>query len=179
MKDKKELRRAIKAIKQLKSKEEKLGQSISICKQLLSNSIYQEAKNILFYWAMADEVETQTFISDQYQLKSIYLPVIRGEDLDMVLFEGEDKLIPGPKYGIPEPSGERLLDESIIDLVIVPGVAFDSENNRMGRGAGYYDRILNRLPNAKKIALAFDFQMVEEVPTEPHDIRMDSVIFYQ
>ncbi len=49
----------------------------------------------------------------------------------------------------------------------------------MGRGAGYYDRILNRLPNAKKVALAFDFQMVDIVPTESHDIKMDAVIFYQ
>ncbi len=68
---------------------------------------------------MPDEVETQTFIIDQYLSKSIYLPVIRGDDLDMVRFEGEDELVSGPKYGIPEPSGDRLVDESIIDLVIV------------------------------------------------------------
>lgn len=179
MKSKRDLRIEIGAIKKMKSPKELQEQSFAILNQLLSNTIYKQAQHILFYWAMPDEVLTQSFINEQYLLKKIYLPVIRGNDLEMVLFEGEDKLIPGEKYGIPEPQGDRLKDESIIDLVVVPGVAFDADNNRMGRGAGYYDRILNRLPNAKKIALAFDFQMVDAVPIEPHDITMDTVIYYK
>lgn len=174
--EKKELRKAIKALKQQLNESEAARQTESIFNQLEGNGLFCDAGNILFYWSMADEVLTHSFILKYYQSKNIYLPVIRGNDLDIVLFTGEDCLIPGAKYGIPEPSGERISDESIIDMVVVPGVAFDRSGNRMGRGAGYYDRILKRVPQAKKVALAYDFQMVGRVPVEPHDIPMDHVI---
>jgi len=137
---------------------------------------FQEAKHVLMYWAMADEMPTREFILKWYQHKKIYLPVVKGDDLEIYLFEGEESLVAGEIYGIPEPAGKRLQDESMIELVIVPGVAFDLQNNRMGRGAGYYDRILKRLPETKKVGVAFDFQMIDEVPVEPHDIPMDVVI---
>jgi len=64
-----------------------------------------------------------------------------------------------------------------IDLVIVPGVVFDKNLNRIGFGKGYYDKILNRLkPSAKKVALAHDFQVLEDIPAEEHDVKMDMII---
>ncbi|MCU4165957.1 5-formyltetrahydrofolate cyclo-ligase [Carboxylicivirga caseinilyticus] len=174
--EKKELRKKIRLLKKDFSKEDAAYQEELIYKKLIDSIDFKNAKNILFYWSMNDEVSTHDFILSYYKIKHIYLPVIKGDDLEIVLFSGEDCLVPGAKYGIPEPTGEPLKDESIIDLVIVPGVAFDNSGNRMGRGAGYYDRILKRVPQAKRLALAFDFQMVTKVPVEPHDIKMDKII---
>nr|WP_321405372.1 5-formyltetrahydrofolate cyclo-ligase [uncultured Carboxylicivirga sp.] len=174
--EKKELRKRIRLLKENFSKEDAAYQEELIYNTLIDSIDFKDAKNILLYWSMNDEVSTHDFILSYYNSKNIYLPVIKGDDLDIVLFTGEKCLMPGAKYGIPEPTGEPLKDESIIDLVIVPGVAFDNSGNRMGRGAGYYDRILKRVPQAKKLALAFDFQMVNKVPVEPHDIKMDKII---
>ncbi|MCF0205812.1 MAG: 5-formyltetrahydrofolate cyclo-ligase, partial [Bacteroidales bacterium] len=64
------------------------------------------------------------------------------------------------------------------DLIIVPGVAFDRNGNRLGRGRGYYDRFLCKYPKVEKIGICFDFQLLEEIPTEPTDIRMDKVVSF-
>ena len=82
-------------------------------------------------------------------------------------------------YGIEEPTGALFTDYATIDLVIVPGVAFDRDGNRLGRGKGYYDRLLPRIPSAYKVGICFPFQIVEEVPAEPFDIRMDEIITQQ
>lgn len=173
---KKELRLRIKQLKKEVSEKVKLQELNRVNEKLEQHSEFIGGRHILMYWAMADEMPTREFILKWYQHKKIYLPVVNGDDLEIFLFEGEDSLVAGEKYGIPEPASEKLLDESKLDMVIVPGVAFDEKNNRMGRGAGYYDRILKRLPNTKKIGLAFGFQMIDEVPVEPHDIPMDVVI---
>jgi len=176
MKEKKELRALIKSLKKQLTDEDKLAQAEEVHYQLEQSTVFKEAKAILLYWAMSDEIATQSFVNKWYQRKEIYLPVIHGDDLKIVRYEGEESLVPGDKYGIPEPAGEVIDDEERIDLVVVPGVAFDGQNNRMGRGAGYYDRILNRIPKASKVALAYDFQMVDQVPVEPHDVKMDLVL---
>ncbi len=173
---KKELRQKIKHLKNTLTREVKHSEATMVAERLEEHVFFREAKYVLLYWAMADEMPTREFILKWYQHKKIYLPVVKGDDLEIFLFEGEESLVSGAKYGIPEPAGSKLQDESMIDLVIVPGVAFDNQNNRMGRGAGYYDRILKRLPQAKKIGLAYGFQMIEEVPVEPHDFPMDVVI---
>lgn len=176
MTEKKELRRYIRQLKANLSDTERVAQGELIQKRLEAAESFQQANSILLYWAMADEVPTQAIINKWYKERAIYLPVINGDDLKIVRYLGEQSLVPGDKYGIPEPAGEAIDNEEEIELVIVPGVAFDNNNNRMGRGAGYYDRILRRLPKARKIGFAFDFQMVEQVPVEPHDIKMDKII---
>ena len=174
--DKKELRQHIKTLKKEFSDREQTKQTIAIHTSLEESDAFINARHVLFYWAMSDEVATEQIINNWHTHKAIYLPVIDGDNLKIVQYTGNDCLVPGDKYGIPEPNGPTLANEDLIDLVIVPGVAFDSNNNRMGRGAGYYDRILKRLPQAKKIAFAFDFQIIDQVPVEPHDIKMDLVI---
>lgn len=177
--EKKALRKRIRLLKKELSEDDKNLQANSVLSQLRSHELYQKAQSILFYWSMADELPTQKFVLDHYKEKDIYLPVINGDDLDIVRFSGPDCLVPGERYGIPEPRGEKLSDEACIDLVIVPGVAFDRNNNRMGRGAGYYDRVLSRVSHASKVALAFNFQMVENVPVESHDVPMDVIIYHK
>ncbi|TRX70490.1 5-formyltetrahydrofolate cyclo-ligase [Carboxylicivirga sp. M1479] len=176
MKDKQALRKQIRAIKLKVSEQDKQQQGAAVHALLEKSEVFKNAKAILMYWAMPDELPTQSFVNKWYTTKEIYLPVINGDDLKIVRYMGEESLVPGDKYGILEPAGEPIDNEQRIDMVVVPGVAFDTDNNRMGRGAGYYDRILKRIPSAKKIALAFDFQMVEHVPVEAHDIKMDMVL---
>ena len=81
--------------------------------------------------------------------------------------------------GLGEPFATQLIDPAKIDLCIVPGLAFDLSGNRLGRGLGYYDRFLSRLPeSAHKIGLAFKFQVLKRLPfCLPHDVRVDKVIF--
>jgi 5-formyltetrahydrofolate cyclo-ligase len=81
----------------------------------------------------------------------------------------------GENFGIPEPSGELFKDYNEIDLILVPGVAFDIENNRMGRGKAYYDKLLSSL-KAFKLGVCFDFQLLQSVPTDEHDIKMDRIL---
>jgi 5-formyltetrahydrofolate cyclo-ligase len=75
-----------------------------------------------------------------------------------------------------EPVGQPFNDYDQVELAVVPGVAFDAEGHRLGRGRGYYDRFLPLLPHAYKLGLCFDFQKVEHVPTDANDIRMDEVL---
>jgi 5-formyltetrahydrofolate cyclo-ligase len=77
-----------------------------------------------------------------------------------------------------EPVGEEMPADKVLDVVLVPGMAFDSEGNRLGRGKGYYDRFLKLLtnPRPKLIGVCFDFQKVDMVPTEPTDVKVDVVV---
>ncbi len=173
---KKELRQQVRLLKKQLTEQERQLQGEIIQKKLETENAFRQAESVLLYWAMDDEVPTQQLINKWYERKAIYLPVINGDDLKIVRYNGESSLVAGAKYGIPEPAGEAINNEAAIQMVIVPGVAFDADNNRMGRGAGYYDRILKRIPKALKIGLAFDFQMVEHVPVEQHDIKMNVII---
>jgi len=173
---KKELRKRIKELKKTVPAGELKRQSRIIQEKVITSEYFKNSEHILLYWALPDEVDTKQILREWFRKKKLYLPVIKGDDLNIVPFEGEDKMIPDAKYGIPEPAGTKLEDESVIELIIVPGVAFDRQNNRLGRGAGYYDRILKRLSNTTKAGLAFDFQLLDNIPTETHDIKMDIVI---
>jgi 5-formyltetrahydrofolate cyclo-ligase len=173
---KKQIRQQIKSLKNQVSKEEASLESIKIGEQLESLQLFIHAEHILMYWSLPDEVETHQILNKWYKTKHLYLPAVMGNNLQIRRYSGEASLIPGERYGISEPTGDILNNESIIDLVVIPGVAFDKKGNRMGRGAGYYDRILKRLPQANKIGLAYSFQMQESIPTEAHDIAMDVVI---
>ena len=174
--EKKKIRKLIRERKKHTPKNDLKRQSKLIQERLMALPEFRNAGHILLYNALSDEVGTKDILARWHKKKKLYLPVIKGVDLDIVPYEGEERLVREKVYGIPEPIGKKLHDESLIDLIVVPGMAFDSRNNRLGRGKGYYDRILKRLPNAPKIGLAFDFQIVEQVPAEPHDVKMDFVI---
>ena len=85
-------------------------------------------------------------------------------------------MVAGEQFGIGEPTGEEWKDLGAVELIVVPGVAFDKQNNRMGRGRGFYDRLLKSTPNAVKVGVAYDFQMLDTIPVEPHDVKMNRVI---
>ena len=95
--------------------------------------------------------------------------------MELRRYTGTSSLQPGA-YGIMEPVGERFTDYATIDIAVVPGMAFDAQGHRLGRGKGYYDRFLAKVPDVYKIGLCFSWQMVDEVPSEANDIMMDEVV---
>lgn len=173
--DKKEVRKKIREMKKGYTPEEKKRKSESVWRRLEQDERFRSARVILAYWSMEDEVFTHDFICKWAGQKIILLPCVRGEELDIRYFDGREKLCPGEGYAIPEPVGAIFTDIDRIDLILVPGVAFDGACNRLGRGKGYYDRILKRT-QACKIGICFDFQLLEEVPAEEHDVKMTKVV---
>lgn len=150
-------------------------QSAEIVAALEAHPAFRAANTILLYHSLKDEVDTHAFIRKWSREKRILLPVVTGDDLELRLYTGPEDLAVGA-YGIEEPTGALFTDYSAIGLIVVPGVAFDRNGNRLGRGKGYYDRLLPRIPSAYKIGICFPFQVVDEVPAEPFDIRMDEII---
>lgn len=174
--DKAEVRKQIRALKREVSPEEKLRRSEVIMRKVESLPEFQQAKTVLLYWSMADEVQTHAFVNRWYNEKTLLLPCVDGDDLLLRQYTGPECMVAGEQFGIGEPTGEEYTDLENIALIIVPGVAFDNSGNRMGRGRGFYDRLLKTTPNALKVGVAFNFQMLDSIPTEPFDVRMDKVV---
>ncbi len=172
---KKEIRKEIKQLKANYSLEEKKVLSKDILAQVEQLPEFQSAKTVMFYWSMDDEVFTHDFVCEWTEKKQVILPVVNGNTLDLKVFKGVGNLVAGENFGIPEPDGELFTNEQDIDFILVPGVAFDKENNRMGRGKAYYDRLLREL-SAYKVGVCFHFQLLPLVPTDQYDIKMDRVI---
>ena len=174
--EKAEVRKMMRELKRAVPLEEKLRRSEGIMRKVEALPEFQKAKVVLLYWSMADEVQTHAFVEKWYKDKVLLLPCVDGDDLRLRQYTGPECLVAGEQFGIGEPTGEEFIDLDRVELIIVPGVAFDRHCNRMGRGRGFYDRLLKSTPNALKIGVAFDFQMLEEIPTEPFDVKMNHVI---
>lgn len=172
MTDKQELRQYIRTQKKLHLTGEPFP-----CEVLLQHPRIIDSQTILVYSALPDEVPTQALLDLLVkQGKVVLLPrVISNTDMELRCYTGRHDLQEGA-YGILEPNGALFTDYDTIDVAIVPGMAFDAEGYRLGRGKGYYDRFLARVPYLYKIGLCFSWQMVDKVPHDKHDIVMDEVI---
>lgn len=136
---------------------------------------FRDADTILVYVSVDDEVPTRELIADLLeQGREVCVPRVVGPSLDAVPIESLDDLTPG-KYGVPEPEGGRPFDPRLIELAIVPGLAFDHEANRLGRGGGHFDAFLAEF-HPPAVALAFECQVVDGVPVEDHDEPVDLVV---
>ena len=170
------LRQSIRMIKASYSREELEALSLSLLQQLEQHPRFVQARTVLLYHSLPDEVDTHAFIDRWCGRKEIVLPTVVGDDLELYRYTGSDCLSLG-SYGILEPSGELFTDFERIALAVIPGMAFDLQGNRLGRGKGYYDRLLPRLSRAYKLGLCFPLQLLtEEIPHEPHDCRVDEVM---
>lgn len=164
--------------------EERLAKSSVILNKLFKRPEFQKALTVLFYAAFDGEVDTFEMMQRAQQLgKKIGLPyLVRNEKrmIPTIVESIEDDLATGP-YGVKQPketSREKTLGTDELDLVIVPGVAFDRHNHRLGRGQGYYDRFLKGLSaRTPTIGLAFDFQIVDHLPSQKeHDVPVSCVL---
>lgn len=130
---------------------------------------FKNSRNILMYHSLADEFPTRNTIERWARERNIFLPKVVGDDLILLPYSRQ-KLATGA-YGIEEPTTVTPVSPSQIDLIIVPAMAFDSWGNRLGRGKGYYDRLLSQSA-ATRIGIGYDFQLLDCIPAEPHDIKM-------
>lgn len=172
---KKELRKAIRELKKSVSFEDKKARSEAITDRIEALSEFRESDTVMGYWSMDDEVYTHDFVRKWSGRKKIILPSVKGDGLELRVFKGMQTMQPGEGYGIPEPAGAAFTKTDEIGLIIVPGVAFDKDCNRLGRGKGYYDKLL-KTASCTKIGVCFDFQVFPELPVDKYDIRMDRVI---
>ncbi len=172
---KKSFRKKVRSLKQPYTTDELQRLSILLWNKIEESSFFKEASVILLYWSLPDEVSTHDFIKKWSAAKTIILPSISGSDLILKQYKGEENLIAGEGLRIPEPQGAAYPLSENIDLIIVPGIAFDREKNRLGRGKGYYDRLLDRYP-CPKVGVCFHFQLFDTIPVELHDRKMDFVV---
>ena len=172
------LRQYIRAQKRQHAVAELAAMIKEICNRVFASAWWQEAGTLLLYYPLSDEVDVRLLIREAFEDgKRVLLPVVKGDELELHLYEGESSLRKGA-FGIMEPQGPLFAPEHYdeIDLAIIPGVAFDKEGHRLGRGKGYYDRLLPKLESAKLVGVCWPFQLLDEVPSEPHDISVEEVI---
>lgn len=150
--------------------------SQAICKQIAALEVFQKSQHILTYYPHNNEVNLLSLL-ERHPEKTWYLPRLQSENqfiaLSFTTLEGLEK----NQYGIPEPpkaSNQRYEDE--LDLILVPGLAFDQKGNRLGMGKGYYDRYLKPLQHTFKIGVCFAEQKVDQLPTDPYDVAVNLVI---
>jgi len=179
---KKSLRQKTLSLLSAQNPKERDQKSRQIQKKLFKETAFCKAKVVCFYVALPMEVNTHPMIEDALRVgKKVLVPLVDLENKELKLYEIRNfaKDLAAGTLGILEPvhSQARLADVKEVDLVIVPGLAFDKSGNRLGRGAGFYDRFLSQF-SAKipKIALAFSFQVVPQIPHETHDQRVDKVL---
>ena len=136
-------------------------------------------QNIALFASLETEIDTFPLIEELLKEgKNIYLPKTRGKEMEFYLIHSLDELVESKdKYKVKEPSCGNPVNPSIFDIIICPGVAFDRSNNRMGHGQGYYDKYLSRCP-AYKIGLCYKEQLLDEIPTDEYDVKMDRVYAY-
>lgn len=181
---KKSIRAEIVTMLNIQKEAERLKRSRVIQKKLFALKEFKEAKNIMFFASFDGEVDTFRMIEEAIKLgKQVVLPAIVKKEKRIIpckITDLEKELDIGP-YGVKQPKLRKtqFVSPEDIDLVVVPGIAFDRAGNRLGRGEGYYDRFLKKLPNGIPIAgLAFSFQILKTIPSVRHiDIPVDKVVF--
>jgi 5-formyltetrahydrofolate cyclo-ligase len=135
---------------------------------------FREARRIACYHALPDEVPTTAFLEKWRRDKQILLPAVQGETMIFLPYQGEETLREGA-FHIMEPAGAAETAFAEPELIIVPGVAFDRQLNRLGRGKGYYDRFLSAHP-APAIGVCFQFQLFDRIPADRHDRQMTWIV---
>ena len=180
-KDKKKiLRNKILLIRDSLNIKEKEEMDNRILNELTSTDLYKKAKNIFIYLSFGTEIDTNKIINKALQdKKEVYIPKIYKTDKSMKairLTSFED--LKENSMGILEPIDDsNFIEKENIDLIIVPGVVFDFEGNRIGYGGGYYDRYLEPIKDIRnKVVLAYDLQIIDSIEPESHDITFDYII---
>lgn len=181
MLDKKTIREDILRKRDSIDPEIRLKKDNMIMDKVLSSPDFEKAKTILYFASFRSEVATLPHIEGALKRgKRIVLPKVDNIERRLILYEILDTKEIKPGFmGIPEPEAvpERQRDINDVDLVIMPGVAFDPDGNRLGYGAGYYDKLLAGLKrDIPLIAIAYEEQIVNALPSEDHDVRVNKIV---
>ncbi|MGM9840933.1 MAG: 5-formyltetrahydrofolate cyclo-ligase [Candidatus Limisoma sp.] len=133
---------------------------------------FVSARTVLAYHALPDELSTAQMLAAAAD-KELYLPRVNGDELEIVAYNPAS--LACGAYGIQEPVGDTTVEIESIDAVIVPAMAYDRSGNRLGRGRGYYDRLLTG-SRCRKIGFVYDCQIVDCVPTDRFDVAVDVIV---
>lgn len=180
--DKGELRKEIKLKRENLDKNIKLRADEKIRKSLFESEIYKNSKVVFIYVNMDSEINTidiikTLLISDKIVAVPKVIPVsLKERQMKALKINSMLQLNESGAFGILEPSVECEDISEDVDLIIIPGLAFDINGNRLGYGGGFYDRFLRKYPNSKRVALCYDFQIFDEIPHEFFDEKVDLII---
>ena len=178
METKQSIRKLILAKRRACSQEFVVSASKEITDRILGLDEYRQAEALLVYLDYRNEAATRYLITEAWRMgKRTAVPKVRQEQMDFYEIHSWEGLEPGI-MGIPEPADTkgRSPVEWEDSLVIMPGVAFDRSLHRIGYGGGYYDRFLARHPKMTRLAAAYDFQVLDEIPAEENDISPDLIV---
>lgn len=184
LESKKEIRKRALELRKALLKEEVIEKSKIITNKIITLEEFLESRNIMAYMDFSNEVSTKFLIEKCFEMgKKVFLPKVayKSKRRYLEVYEVTDiknQLSKGT-YGILEPNGNFTgkVDEKIIDMVVVPGVAFDEKRNRIGFGAGYYDSFLkNTKKECHKVGIAFEIQICPYIPAEEHDVPLDMIV---
>ncbi len=156
--------------------------SLDACQRLAKAEFFERANTVLLYLPVPGELDITSLALRAFQMgKVVAAPRVDWGHKRMTPVEirsFDDKFEVG-KHGVRQPAAGRPIPGAELDLIIAPGLAFDATGARLGRGAGFYDRFLESLPprrRATTCGLGFDLQIVDEIPAEPHDVRLELVV---
>jgi 5-formyltetrahydrofolate cyclo-ligase len=154
--------------------EEVAADSARIVSQIEQMSVFRDAKTVLIYYPVHKEVDLRPLLAKYSDQKTFLFPVTHRHSMEVRPYDGEDMMRKG-RYGVPEPQTKTYTGH--IDLIFVPGVVFDQQCHRIGRGGGYYDKFLSKQHAAKKIGVCYSFQLKRHtIPHYLHDQRMDRIV---
>lgn len=171
--EKNEIRYKMKSLRVLIPEATRRSAAEEVFERLEKTAAFLLAERIMMYHSLPDELYTHDFLRKWSGKKKFYLPRVNGADLEVLPYE-ESRLELG-SFHIEEPTGQNVANPAEIELVVVPAVAFDRKGKRLGRGKGFYDRFLPTT-KATKIGVGYEFQLLDELPSEPHDVTMDMII---
>ena len=175
--DKKALRSQIRAQKRAMSEEEIVRASERLGELFLASEAYRQARTIYGYLPYNQEVRTVPMLERALRDgKRVAVPKVYGDEMRFIYMDDLSAVEKG-YAGIPEPVADGPVADDTTALVLMPGLAFDPKGNRMGYGGGFYDRFLAQEPAHPTVALCYEFQMVEQLPTEEFDVPVDLVLW--
>ena len=166
----------------LQSLGQRTKKNLKIQKKLFSLESFKKARCVCFYVSLPLEADTRGMIDKALKMgKRVLVPRINLENKELRLYEITDRRtdLEQGAFGIMEPRPDKALPVHLAQAqcLVVPGVVFDKKNHRIGHGGGYYDRLLEKCPpGVLKIGLAFSFQVVQNIPAEAHDVKLDIVL---
>ena len=175
--DKKELRAQIRALKRAMTEEQIVQASARLGELFAETEQYKQAKTIYGYLPYNQEVRTVPMLERALRDgKKVAVPKCYGDEMRFIYMDDLSKVELG-YANIPEPIADGPVADDPTALVLMPGLAFTEEGNRMGYGGGFYDKFLAAEPNHPTVALCYDFQMVDYIPTDDYDIPVDRVLW--
>ena len=173
--EKKEIRKQYKMLRNKMSEMEVKEKSDRICQNIISSNLFQQAERILAYAPLGNEVDIRPVIEEGWrQNKRIAFPKVFGDTMKYFEISDFSKLEEGT-FHVMEPKEDYPVDWEEA-LVLVPGVAFDRQGNRMGYGKGYYDRFFKGKTDCVKVGVAYELQVANHLPTEENDLPMEYLV---